>query len=574
MDQHELEGFMRRGNSSVWPRWAPRHLDSEEIFEGWKEGLRRQGEPGFPELVQVYTHFAYCKSSCTFCTYWHIVPQAQKQYRDYVDHLVNVLKRLQISDSPTWVEHAYCGGGTPSATPLDGLKTYFKEFQRTFRVRGQYTFEAHPAHIDEDKLRLLVDSGVNRVSMGIQSLEPEVLRTVTRKNAPVDEVTRLVDFAKSNGLEVNLDLLTGLPGQSAESLRTDVKRLLAMAPTQVSIYLYQPTIRQPEKPTQDQSLVEVFNPEFCKEMRTLGYAPVEQIELANYHVTLFPLDHGVTENDGYTVFDGRKCAQLIGIGPGAFGHVFGNSWFREVTEMPVSGSSKAVYWGTPLSIDDEIKQQLRNFPHTYRPTLDLAHLGHASGVDVAKEYEDVLKQALEHGIMKPSAESPHIFDQVRAEHHGNPEQLRKWLDRLMPKRQVAPAPEPQAAPVKLRVQKELVYTDPVHNPSKTPHNAELVSELRQILDIPGIGLRYHGAIVRAIDGRSITFDVERDPDALLRFMIRKSDDPGINTRVGHFGLGWPGSARRTTTRENIFIAKLVAALRRRLKELSDRAAQG
>lgn len=560
MSRFNIEELMRRGDPGAWQRWDPRALDSDSILEGWKEGLLRRGEPGFPDIIQVYTHFAYCKSTCSFCMYWHKIPKAEKDYHDYVEHLRNLLKRLQVSSEPSLVSRAYCGGGTPSATPLEALKLYFKEFGRTFRVQEEFSFEAHPAHLDEDKLALLIDSGVNRISMGIQSLDSEVLRTVTRKNAPLEHIARLIRIARENGLVFNLDLIAGLPGQDSESFHADVLSLIDLEPTQITLYRYQPVIRHPENPSEELVLRSLLHPDFVTKIRTRGYFPREQIENADYHVTLIPLEHEKKRHYGYALFDGREFSHLIGLGPGAYGHVFGKAWFREATQMPVDASTSPVYWGTPLSREDEMCLRLRNFPFSRISKLHAPELIRAGDVE-PKLVMDALTEASEFGLVVPSEKDSSVYIRSEAK---DPKALERWLDKLMPSRESSDAAPPRNFSVKLRVQPELAFSDRKNAREGNHAREELVIRFRNLLEIPGVGRRYNKAIVKMIDSRSIAFDVERNPDQLFRIQIREASAPNSSTKVGPFGLSWPGENRALTMRERLFIARLVSSLRQAL----------
>jgi oxygen-independent coproporphyrinogen-3 oxidase len=203
---------LRLGDASAWPRYSPEHLPTEEVWDAWTAGVRRRGQPGAPATIRVYTHFAYCESTCNFCMYFHQVPRDPQAYARYVDYLVGSIERFEQRAGRVQVSAAYAGGGTPSATPAPELARYLNAFRRAFEVSGEFSFEAHPRVMDLEKLELLHAHGVNRISMGVQSLEPSVLREITRKNAPLESLAQLVLAAQSNGIVVNLDLVLGLSG--------------------------------------------------------------------------------------------------------------------------------------------------------------------------------------------------------------------------------------------------------------------------------------------------------------------------------------------------------------------------
>jgi oxygen-independent coproporphyrinogen-3 oxidase len=139
---------------------------------------------------------------------------------------------------PIEVKTLYLGGGTPSLIPaewtadlLEGLRSRF-----TFDSRGEVTLEANPEGLDVESLRVLHAAGVNRLSLGMQSGQDHLLRSMTR-NHTSREVVQAVEAARRAGFEnLSLDLIVGVPGQDLRSWRSSLELALALDPEHLSLY--------------------------------------------------------------------------------------------------------------------------------------------------------------------------------------------------------------------------------------------------------------------------------------------------------------------------------------------------
>jgi hypothetical protein len=371
-ETEDLVALMRRGNAGAWPNWRRAPIANETIESAWARALAERGRPGSPQTLHVYTHFAYCEMSCKFCMYYHRVPKETELLEAYADYLVRALVERRRNVGMVHATHAYCGGGTPSALPLTALERFFTAFSESVRVLGDFTFEAHPITLDEDKLRLARRHGVNRVSMGIQSLEPEVLRLVARKNPPLERIRQLTRSAQAQGILVNLDLMQGLPQQTPESLRADIARLLEIAPDTITVYRFQPVARLAGRPSVDMTFGHVFDAKTRISVLRRGFLPAVPRSDQAYGAKLWALsrrsirtwagqlvsgvrrvrDAGAAAGE-YSCFSAPR-SHVMGFGPGAFSHIYGQYWFYDCTSLDGVHSGAGVEArGTCLDVEDE-----------------------------------------------------------------------------------------------------------------------------------------------------------------------------------------------------------------------------
>ncbi|MBI3467035.1 MAG: coproporphyrinogen III oxidase family protein, partial [Planctomycetes bacterium] len=188
----------------------------------------------------LYVHIPFCARRCQFCYYLSFSEQSLHQMDEYVDALLAELAIYR--QLPAFAERrlgfVYFGGGTPSLLLTRNLRRLLAGLQSVFPWRDveEVTFECAPRTATRGKLRALRHAGVNRVSLGVQQLNDDVLRLNGRIHRVVD-VQRAYDAIQSVGFdEVNLDLIAGLVGQSEAGFRSSLERVLRMGPDSITVY--------------------------------------------------------------------------------------------------------------------------------------------------------------------------------------------------------------------------------------------------------------------------------------------------------------------------------------------------
>ncbi len=401
--------------------WAPERLDPAELLAGWEEAFARRGQPGFPATIQLYVHFAFCEKSCRFCQYFHAVPKSADLFARFADALVRNLDDLRGSDGPRRVSNAYWGGGTPSAIPTEALRRIVRAVRASFVVSGEFTCEAHPGTLDEEKIALLAEAGVNRLSMGFQSFDEGVLQHIFRSNPPVARVRDLVRRAREAGMWVNTDLVLGLPTQSQASFRADLDEVLfGIRPSCLTVYRYQPTERLNEAPPESmrfsraipratllRAVREGYLPETGSDdrpgWRFLRVAPshVKALgqRIAFEAMRAFLPGRSTAELGTYACFEAVE-SQIIGLGPGAFSHLYGRAWYRDVGSLKnISGDAARVLVGTRLSPLDEARTAALADFHQRRP-IDPRALARRTGADTEAKLEPALVAGVRHGALR------------------------------------------------------------------------------------------------------------------------------------------------------------------------------
>jgi oxygen-independent coproporphyrinogen-3 oxidase len=180
-----------------------------------------------------YVHVPFCAHHCGYCDFAVVTGQDHLIDR-YVEALTEELTTL---GQPQPVETLFLGGGTPTYLDCARLQRLLTEVARWLLLAAghEFTIEANPDSLDWDKIAILADFGVTRVSLGAQSFHPELLRILERKHEP-DQVKRAVDLLKYRVNQVSIDLIFGVPGQTLEQWDSDLSQALSLEPDHLSTY--------------------------------------------------------------------------------------------------------------------------------------------------------------------------------------------------------------------------------------------------------------------------------------------------------------------------------------------------
>ncbi len=184
----------------------------------------------------LYLHCPFCLSKCGYCDFYS-VPLMTKNVDSLVNAICRELRRRLLNSSLT-LESVFFGGGTPTCLNTGQLQTILAEIKRLTADQPihEFTIEANPATVDDEKAKVLVNNGINRVSLGVQSFDESELAFLGRKHKPQD-VPDAVNILRRAGVDnFNLDLIFGIPGQSLRSWQTSLEKCLELNPTHMSCY--------------------------------------------------------------------------------------------------------------------------------------------------------------------------------------------------------------------------------------------------------------------------------------------------------------------------------------------------
>ncbi len=181
----------------------------------------------------LYIHAAFCRMKCLYCDFYSIGAR-QADWGRYVDALIAELN-YRISELPSPLRTIYIGGGTPSLMPCKDFLRLCEALKPYSGNVEEFTIEVNPDDVTPEMLDAWKRGGVNRLSIGIQSFDNSLLKSLKRRHS-ADAARRAYSMAREMIDNISIDLIYGIPGQSVEMWRKDLKEAIALRPEHISSY--------------------------------------------------------------------------------------------------------------------------------------------------------------------------------------------------------------------------------------------------------------------------------------------------------------------------------------------------
>ena len=320
----------------------------------------------------IYVHFPYCVHHCHYCDFPVAVRRTIPQVR-YTDAVLSELA-MRAGDLEGPAQSLYLGGGTPSLWDHAQLQRVLQAARRTpgLEAQAEITLEANPVDVDEDRLRSLLDLGVTRLSLGVQSLRDPALEWLERRH-DARQARQAIALAQGLGFEsLSVDFIFGLPGQSRTDWRRELDEIAALDVPHLSVYALtvEPRTRlhtmvQRGQVKLDDDVQGDLLFEARDRLRSAGYD--------HYEVSSFARPgHRAVHNRGYWSF-----RPYLGIGAGAHGFLWPRRWRN--LRAPTAYMAAAME-GLPTALDERLDGRTLSFERIMTGLRDLEN-GVALGDD-------------------------------------------------------------------------------------------------------------------------------------------------------------------------------------------------
>lgn len=266
----------------------------------------------------VYIHIPFCQRICPYCDFTKFISKGQP----VMDYLISLRKEMETMVSlypPKRIKSIFIGGGTPTILTNEQMDFLFHSIRDIFPLdeEVEFTIEANPETIDRKKLETMKRGGVNRLSFGVQTFDPHLLKKLGRGHTS-HQVTSCIEWAKEMGFtNISIDLMFGLPEQSLASLKETLDEAFKLHVTHVSTYSLQieegtffyRLYQQDKLPLPPEEMEAEMFELIMNEMESHGY---KHYEISNFALPGYESQHNLTywRNEEY-----------YGLGVGAHGYV-------------------------------------------------------------------------------------------------------------------------------------------------------------------------------------------------------------------------------------------------------------
>lgn len=277
----------------------------------------------------IYVHIPFCKSKCEYCDFYSIGGGRDKRLTDdYLQTLADHIKETGALAPDYRVDTVYFGGGTPSFFGAENLEKILDEIHRHFRLTSdaEITAEANPDSVTLSGLRRMLRAGFNRLSIGVQSDDDEMLKKLGRPHN-FQQAKQAMELARKAGFaNISLDLMYGLPNQTVSQWKETVLNIISLRPEHISCYglkveentplwTYKDCANLPSDDAQAQMYLEAV-----KLLEEYGY---EQYEISNFAKKGFHSRHNMKYWTG---------EEYLGFGPNAASD-FGGRRFTIIRDL-------------------------------------------------------------------------------------------------------------------------------------------------------------------------------------------------------------------------------------------------
>ena len=365
-----------RRYDAAGPRYTsyPTAVEFDEKFnpDSYRKQIELSNQRGGP--LSLYFHLPFCDTVCFYCACNKIITKNRKHAEPYLANLhKEIAMQAVLFDSNRIVEQLHWGGGTPTFISHDQMRTLMDVTRQHFNLaddsHGEFSIEIDPREADAKTIEVLREIGFNRISLGVQDFNPQVQKAVNRIQSE-EETVAVIDAARANGFRsVSLDLIYGLPLQTADTFSETLDNIIDIDPDRISVFNY---AHLPERFKVQRQMKDEDMPLPAVKLEILQRS-IEQLTAAGY--VYIGMDHfakpddelaiAQRENNLYRNFQGYSThseCDLIGFGITSIGSV-GDSYSQnkrtlEEYATSINNNELPVFRGITLDEDDKIRRKV------------------------------------------------------------------------------------------------------------------------------------------------------------------------------------------------------------------------
>lgn len=345
--------------------------------------------------TSAYVHIPFCTQICYYCDFSKVFIKNQP-VDSYLEHLLQEFHSYDIQKLRT----LYIGGGTPTALSASQLETLLDGLTKNFdlSILEELTIEANPGDLDADKIAVLQNSAVNRVSLGVQTFDDRMLKKIGRSHTEKD-IYENIDRLKLAGFDnISIDLIYALPGQTMDQVKDNVAKAIALDIPHMSLYslilenhtVFMNRMRRGKLPLPKEELeAEMF--EYI--IAELEKASFEHYEISNFSKPDFESRHNLMYWDN---------AEYYGIGAGASGYVDG---VRYKNHGPIRHYLKAVEEGSARINEEHLSQREQMEEEMFlglrkKSGVSMARFEEKFERSFQELYGEIVKDLIQQGLMQ------------------------------------------------------------------------------------------------------------------------------------------------------------------------------
>jgi len=347
-------------------------------------------------MLGLYLHIPFCSHICNYCNFNRGLFDADVK-RQYVDALIVEIARAG-DGAPA--DTIFFGGGTPSLLEPDEIGRLIEACRAAFDVAAdaEITLETNPETVTVERMRAFGDAGVNRISLGVQSLHDTELMRLGRQHGAARARVAVADIREAGVENLSLDLMLWLPQQTPADGRATVEGLIALGPEHASLYILELYPNAPLREEMARAQWSLAPDDDAADMYLWGLDRLDRAGYSQYEISNVARDGLLSRHNLKYWTDG----EWLGFGPGAHSTRGGVRWRNVSATSEYTGAVQA---GGQLIAERRILSKREGLEEALFTRLrltegiDLELVRSRYGVDVWREYGSELKRFVEAGLL-------------------------------------------------------------------------------------------------------------------------------------------------------------------------------
>jgi oxygen-independent coproporphyrinogen-3 oxidase len=271
-----------------------------------------------PSEISLYIHIPFCQTKCPYCDF-NTYAGIEALIPDYVEALVREILFCGAHLGRPGVSTVFFGGGTPSYLPNKAIAAILDAAHSSFLVSpdAEVTLEANPGDLSDERLRFLLRTGINRLSIGVQSLEEPLLKVLGRRHSAQEAVEAYRRARQAGFANISLDMMYGTPYQNLEQWRNTLHDALALSPEHLSLYCLTLEGGTPMEQQVDLGNIPQPDPDLAADMYLMAEDMLGQAGYRHYEISNWAKP-GMESRHNLTYWLNRP---YLGVGPGAHSYL-------------------------------------------------------------------------------------------------------------------------------------------------------------------------------------------------------------------------------------------------------------
>ncbi|MCS7233082.1 MAG: radical SAM family heme chaperone HemW [Synergistetes bacterium] len=342
-------------------------------------------------MIALYVHVPFCIRKCKYCNFFSIPFEDQLSQR-YLRNLFKEIDFWREKLSEKVIKTIYIGGGTPTVYDEETLVLILRKIKESFNIseNAEITVEANPKTINEKKLKGLKEEGVNRLSLGIQSLNDRLLKILGRPHSAQEAIEAMELVSKVNFKSWNVDLIYAIPTQTLDEWEKTLREVLSFSPPHLSLYSLILEEKTPLYEEIKSGLYELPEDEGY-EAFTMAKNLLKEKNYIHYEISNFAIEgHFCQHNITYW-----KNEPYIGIGPGASSFYEGWRFKREENFDWFLGYSEVIRIDKEEEMKETIFMNLRMLEG-----IDKEGFFKRFGIRIEEKYKEIIEKLKKEGLLE------------------------------------------------------------------------------------------------------------------------------------------------------------------------------